>query len=210
MLIDLVCPHCQHQQQFQIYPTINVSNEPALKNLVFNFELFKDTCESCERIIPVSYATIYHDFDQKFLVVLDPTREKTLQEIDKELEEEFDELKDYQIRLVHNPDDLKEKIQLRDSHLDDRLIEIIKQYYVASAMEKNPDLVLNAVLFNKGLAHHEIVLITNQQQKLSAQLDQRILSHLETLYQKKIKELTRPGANRIDAQWVALVLEHKH
>ncbi|HHX52096.1 MAG TPA: hypothetical protein GX703_01100 [Erysipelothrix sp.] len=210
MLIDLTCPNCQHQQEFQIYPEINVSKEPALKNMVFNFQLFKDTCENCEKIIPVAYATIYHDFDQKFIVVLDPTRQKTLTEVNQELEKEFGELKGYTIRLVHNPDDLKEKIQLRDSHYDDRLVEIIKQYYVASALDKNPELKLNAVLFNRGLTHNEIVLITADQQKLSAELNEEILNHLSTLYKKKIAELTLEGANRIDGVWVSHVLETKH
>lgn len=210
MKIQLTCPHCQHEQEFQIYPEINVSNEPALKNMIFNFELFKDTCESCENIIPVSYATIYHDFDQKFIVVLDPTREKTLTEVNEELEKQFGSLDSYLIRLVHNPDDLKEKVQLRDAHYDDRLIEIIKQYYVASALDQNPDLKFTAVLFNRGLVNHEIVLITSDQQKLSAELNQEILNHLFTLYRKKIEELTYPGANRIDGQWVGHVLETKH
>lgn len=210
MKINLVCPHCQHEQDFLVYPEINVGNEPGLKNSVLNFELFKDECENCQHIIPVAYQTIYHDFEQKLIVVLDPTQEKSNQDVNELLEKEFGPLEGYTIRLVHNPDDLKEKIQLRDSHLDDRLIEIAKQYYVVNAIEQDPNLELISVLFNRGLEAHEIVLITKDQQKLKAELNLDIVGHMNTLYGKKILQYTSAGCNRIDANWAHQLLSDKH
>lgn len=210
MIIDLTCPYCQHQQRFEVYPQINVSNEPALKNMVMNFELFKDQCESCSNIIPLAYQTMYHDFDQKLLVFLDPTQQLSASEVDDMIEKEFGELSDYTIRLVSTPDELKEKIMLRDSHIDDRVLELMKQYYAVNALEKNPELEFVAVLFNRGLTEHEIVLVTKDHQKLKAQLNLEILDHLKKLYEKKINEMTKPGCNVINAQWAGHLLETKH
>ena len=210
MNIQIKCHHCQQVQDFEIYPEINVSKEPALKNMVLNFELFKDTCQNCHQIIPVSYGTIYHDFDQRFLVLLDPNHSKSLTEINKNLLTEYGELDNYMIRVVSNPDDLKEKILLRDAHLDDRLIEIVKQYYVASALEKNPKLELSTVLFSRGITTHEIVFITTDQQKFKADLNEEVMNHLKTLYRQKIEEFTQKGANRIDAHWVSVLFESRH
>lgn len=208
--LNITCPHCNHQQDFTLYDVINVSNEPALKNMVMSFELFKETCESCSNIIPVSYQTIYHDFDLKLIVVLDPTLEKSSQDVNELLEKEYGDLEGYQIRLVSNPDELKEKIQLRDAHLDDRVVEIVKQYYVATALERNPELKFMTVLFNRGLTEHEIVFITQDHQNFKAELDTTILEHLKTLYNKKINELTQKGCNIINAQWANLLLETQH
>lgn len=210
MNIELTCPHCSHQQEFEVYPQLNVSNEPGLKNMVLNFELFKDECESCQHIIPVAYQSVYHDFDQKLIIVIDPTQTQTPQEVDEMLQKEFGELDGYTIRLVHNPDELKEKILLRDSHLDDRVIEIVKQYYVYNAMEKDPSLKLIAVLFNRGLTEHEIVFVTESQQKFKAELNMSIVDHLGKLYQNKINELTSLRCNVIDSNWATQVLQVSH
>lgn len=210
MNIELTCPHCQHQQDFQLYREINVSNEPALKNSVLNFELFKSECEACHQIIPVAYQTIYHDFDLKLIVLLDPTAEQTLDEVNQLLEKEYGELKDYTIRLVHNPDQLKEKVLLRDARLDDRLIEIVKQYYAVSALEKDPNLEILTILFNRGLTEHEIVFVTKSQQKFKAVLDMEIVRHLSQLYKKKMDQFTKDGCNLINHTWAHQILQAKH
>lgn len=210
MIIDLTCPYCEHKQSFEVYPELNVSNEPALKNMVMSFELFKDQCESCTNIIPVSYQTMYHDFDQKLIVVLDPTYNLKAIEINEMLEKDLGDLEGYTVRIVNTPDELKEKILLSDAHLDDRAVELLKQYYAVSALEKNPELEFMAVLFNRGLVEHEIVFITKDQQKFKAEVNTTVPNNLAKIYEKKINELTQPGANMINAQWAGLVLESKH
>ena len=126
------------------------------------------------------------------------------------IKKEFGELDGYTIRLVSTPDELKEKIMLRDSHIDDRVLELMKQYYAVNALEKNPELEFVAVLFNRGLTEHEIVLVTKNHQKLKAELNLEILDNLKKLYEKKINEMTKPGCNIINAQWAGHLLETKH
>lgn len=205
-MIEIKCPSCGHSQNFEVHSNLDVSVEPTYKNMVLDFQLFKTHCESCERVIPVQYETLYHDFDQRLMIILDPSNERTDEEINQYLEAEYGPLENYTIRRVFNPDQLKEKVQARDAHIDDRLLEVTKVYYLLNASNQKLDNVAD-VLFNRGLTEHEIVFLLEEGKVLKTSLNLEIMGHLSQMFGDTIDSLTKPGCNTIDGNWAAEVLK---
>ncbi len=122
---NIVCPKCNEITQTEIYTSINAFNDPELREKALDESLFKWRCESCGHEARLTYPVLYNDMKNRFMVYLIPRIER-FQLADRELEEEFDNLKNINKRLVPDFNTFKEKVFIFESGLDDMAVEITK------------------------------------------------------------------------------------
>lgn len=151
----IACPKCGHEQSVELYESINVKDEPELKEKLLKNELNQVTCGGCGFGFRVDKQLVYSDVAHHFLVFWYPAEEgaydndegrflDALGEITKLLPED---VKAPSVHLVFNRTELIERIFLKEAGLDERIIEYIKYtMYVKNAKKLDP--AAKALLFN--------------------------------------------------------------
>lgn len=122
---NIACPKCNETTQTDIYTSINAFNDPELREKALDESLFKWRCESCGYEARLTYPVLYNDMKNRFMIYLIPRIER-FQLADRELEEEFDNLKNINKRLVPDFNSFKEKVFIFESGLDDMAVEVTK------------------------------------------------------------------------------------
>lgn len=136
----MTCPVCGKAGKTTLYSSVNVHDNPELKEKVSNGELFVRTCPECGHRSLLRYPVLYHDPDQKLIVWLTCDEETERQAILMFNSQES--LGDYTGRLVDDTGSLMEKVHIFEAGLDDLAIEMCK--YVIR-QEKGAELSLKFV-----------------------------------------------------------------
>lgn len=119
------CPKCNHDNEVKIFKTVNATTDPQFRETLLAGNLFSFCCESCGYEATLRYPMLYNDMKNRFMVYFIPEIERE-RITDESLEEEYGELGDVTRRIVGSFNELKEKIHIFESGLDDRAIEIAK------------------------------------------------------------------------------------
>ena len=109
-----ICSECGTSFESEVYQSINVQDEPELKQRVINGEIFMRRCPSCGKVQLAKYPLLYIDPSEHLLLCL----------TDQELS--VDGLEGYTARRVTTVGELIEKIKIFDAGLDDVIIELCK------------------------------------------------------------------------------------
>lgn len=133
--IKFKCPYCATDIESQYHSIINVTQNPDLKRDLFDGKIFLRDCPSCKKQIQIIYDFIYHDMEEKLLFIFSSS-DQDFKEIFADLIEDsktenFDFRSfyaGYQVRIVHDINDLFEKIYIFNDQLDDRVIELCKYF----------------------------------------------------------------------------------
>jgi hypothetical protein len=128
------CPQCGHQQNVELYDSINVAQQPALKTALFENRLNRIQCESCEASFRVDKPLLYHDPDRNILIHWMPdtavSREEILDEFDKSMEELRsalpEDIEPPRVRLVFTRTELVELVFIIEAGMEERVVEYIK------------------------------------------------------------------------------------
>jgi len=128
------CPQCGHEQNVELYDSINVSQQPELKNLLFENRLNRVECEDCDANFRIDKPLLYHDPDRNILIHWMPdnaiSRDEILDEFDKSMEELREALPDGmeppRVRLVFERVELVELIFIVEAGMEERVVEYIK------------------------------------------------------------------------------------
>lgn len=112
------CPACFEDSSFNIYSSIDASQNPELKESIFNREIFKFRCPNCGEEILVAYDCTYTDHQGKYIVALVSDTEQDSQSVVK--------VEGYTLRIVRSINEFVEKIALVEDKIDDKVIELYK------------------------------------------------------------------------------------
>ena len=112
--MNVTCGHCGNSSQVDVYPSVNVGEEPELKARVISGELFVHECPHCGSRELLRYDMLYHDPEERLLLCLS----------DKGIR--IDDMRDYTGRIVPDAGTLIEKIKIFDAGLDDVVMELCK------------------------------------------------------------------------------------
>jgi len=118
------CPHCGSFHTVKVYQSINVLDNPEIKEKVKNGSLFTWTCPMCGTTDLIRKAVLYHDPVEKqmyWMTLGDSALEEKLIQISLN-----DALDGYNLRIVNSVGELIEKVNIHDSGLDDMVIEMCK------------------------------------------------------------------------------------
>ncbi len=121
----IVCPICSNMSKAQIYTSVNVTVNRAMRDKVASGELFEWRCPECGHKAMLTYPVLYNDMKNRFMIYLIPKIDR-FQLCDNELEEKYSNLRNISKRIVPDFNSFKEKIFLFETGLDDMAVELTK------------------------------------------------------------------------------------
>lgn len=142
---SIACPCCGKETEARVYPVVNIKRDPQLREKVLDESLFRVTCPACGKPFRLITRCLYHDEEKNFMVYLIPGfHGKKLDTGD--LAETYPEFSAAACRVVSGLNQLKEKILLLESGVDDRAIEVAK-LAVSGIVAKKYDKRIQAAYF---------------------------------------------------------------
>jgi len=136
--ISARCTSGGEPHSVQTYGSINVAEDPSLKEKVKNGSLFVWECPHCGQLNLAKYTTLYHDPENKVMIWLLPTGEVLDPGTESGMESVAMELDDYTLRRVDDIGSLMEKVNIFDADLNDMVIEMCKYVTKMELCEKTP------------------------------------------------------------------------
>lgn len=124
------CTGCGERHPVKIYRSINIAQDPSLKEKVKDGSLFVWECPSCGRKNLAKYETLYHDPSASVMVWLVPGNDVPEAQMSAIINH-CKAMGDYTLRRVSDVGSLMEKVLIFDAGLEDTVIEMCK--YVTKA-----------------------------------------------------------------------------
>ena len=126
----ITCPKCGTSGDFTAWDSINVDLMPEMKEKVMSGEIFRWTCPHCGETFTVPYPILYHDMSKQIMVYHllqrgNPSDMKAVNILGKN-----GLMANYTLRCAYSIDDFREKIAQLESGLDDRVLEMLKYYFL--------------------------------------------------------------------------------
>lgn len=122
------CPKCHHSTEWAVWPMIDVSTDPNLRDKILDGSLFAWKCNNCGEQIGVLNDLIYKDPHNQFAIMLQRNANKdVLVTPEMELSEAYTSL-----RVVNSFLNLCERIICFENGLDDRALELYKVLLLSS------------------------------------------------------------------------------
>jgi DNA-directed RNA polymerase subunit RPC12/RpoP len=143
---NIRCPQCSHAQNVELYDSIDVAQQPELKQALFENRLNRVACEDCGASFRIDKPLLYHDSDRNILIHWMPdnavSRDEILDEFDRSMEELRDALPEGmappRVWLVFERVELVELIFMVEAGMDERVVEYIKYTVHTQNMKRLP------------------------------------------------------------------------
>lgn len=119
------CSRCGQQHKVTVYRSINISENPELKDKVRDGSLFLWECPHCGQVNLAKYETLYHDPAAKLMVWLVPSGEISETQM-QAITMHTKAMGGYTLRRVNDMGSLMEKVLIMDAGLDDVVLEMCK------------------------------------------------------------------------------------
>lgn len=138
------CPSCGAYEELNVFSGMNLKDNPEFKEMVLSETIFDWECDKCGYFAEMSYPTVYHDPSKGYILAL--YRTSTKGEDIVVPQNLFPLIK----RRVKNLSELKEKILILDSELNDFAVEVTKFVFMPSVKKsignENVNLYFSKVL----------------------------------------------------------------
>ena len=199
---ELACPQCGHKHMLRKYKRINVTEKAGLKEDILKNRLFVFRCEKCNYLAPLTYECHYTDSKRKLNIYMAPEVTEETEQTLRDLNEKVEGTK----RLVDNINDLKEKIMIRENHMDDRVVELVKIMVINQIKKEMKDDTLMNILFD----YHEgemFFLVFFEKKgvgKIPFSLDH--YRQIERQYRMGILDHSRDDFMKVDLAWAGNVM----
>ncbi len=118
ILVEIVCPKCNHHTHIKSHTWIQPELEPKEKERILHETMFTYTCPHCDEPITFIHNFLYHDPSRRFLIYMNSDRR-----VSDDLEAQFPT---YTRITVSDPKQLKEAISLQEDGFDHDIMKQIK------------------------------------------------------------------------------------
>ena len=122
---EVACPNCSEITNAHMYISINATNDPQFREELLSENLLKWKCENCGYEGRFTYPLLYNDMKRRFMIYLIPQIDRFQLE-DRELEDDYRNLKGITKRITPDFNSFKEKVFIFESGLDDMAVELTK------------------------------------------------------------------------------------
>ena len=133
--VTYVCGKCTHKNRAEKFDSINAQTSAELKEKLIKGTLFDVQCEKCGETFRLEYSCFFYDAEKKYKVYLRKEDGQTNPF-------GYNNNKEFTYRIVETYDQLREKVLILDSGLNDKAIEVAKQYVRIQYNEIKPDTVI--------------------------------------------------------------------
>lgn len=121
------CSRCRQEQPFTVWSSVNVTEDPKLKDQLLTHELTTFRCSRCGHEAHVAFDLLYHDMDKRLAIWLKYPDDTGRFGVDPLARDLFAAITDeYTCRRVPSFQELLEKILVFDSGLNDYAVELAK------------------------------------------------------------------------------------
>ena len=117
---DIACPNCGEAHPLNIYTSINIADNPELKERVLDESIFDYQCEDCGYMAEITYPLVYHDPKAGYMILL-LNQGQEFEGVDVP-----SALDNVVKRRVESLAELKEKILIFDAGCSDVAVELVK------------------------------------------------------------------------------------
>lgn len=146
--VTVTCPKCGAEGDFVIWRSLNTQLDPDMKAKVLSGEIFRFRCPKCGEESSVVYPMLYHQMEDQIMIHL-VTSDEDVEDAAKA----FDDIAngtmmpgidmseaDYTFRMVGTQNQLREKIYIFDSDMDDRAVEMYKLCLKSNMLVNQPEI----------------------------------------------------------------------
>lgn len=130
---SVTCPHCGEEFVRDAVASIQIDQQPEMREKVQDFSCFRWKCPNCEVVSLVLAPCLYHDVEGAFMVWLCPDGNNPIAQ-------HVGQLQDYTLRYVDDLNTFREKISILETGLDDCAVEIMK-YLLFMQLKSDLDVV---------------------------------------------------------------------
>lgn len=209
------CSKCGEKQVIRIYRSINVSEDPQLKEKVRNGSLFLWECPHCGQVNLAKYETLYHDPAARLMVWLLPEGDISETQM-KAITMHTKAMGGYTLRRVTDMGSLMEKVLIHDAGLDDVVLEmckyVTKMEMISKITGKDNQEALMKAKFNfyriEGEADERMItLMFPQDGKMSGvNIGWNVYQDCEGILSRNPHIRPGEGFVNVDADWLATML----
>ena len=205
-VIEFECPNCHKAGQFETAVYIDAS-DPMMKEKILDQSVFTYVCPQCQSNVLIFSPCLVYDEEKKLIVEMqeegkeeDPfTVYVQYRKITDPLK--MKEIKDHwTMRIVHDPNELMEKVLIREEGLDDREVEIVKLFLSARLLEQKPDWNVQKLFFSVNDEGWELAVITDEGFAGSVALSEEMLERVRSEILPLIDE-EKMNEQIIDQAW---------
>lgn len=126
--IDIDCPECGVESTYDIYNSVNVTLDPALKSKILDGLLFDMICPKCAQHFGIDSDLLYHDMGKRLCVWLKIPDDSGIPVLEPGTDGLAQLIGDYTTRVVTSHNELVERIRLIEDGHDDVTVEIVKLF----------------------------------------------------------------------------------
>ena len=130
------CCKCGQQHKIIVYRSINISDNPELKDKVKDGSLFLWECPHCGQVNLAKYETLYHDPASKVMFWLIPSGEISESQM-QAITIHTKAMGGYTLRRVNDMGSLMEKVLIAEAGLDDVVLEMCKYVTKLEMVQKS-------------------------------------------------------------------------
>ena len=209
------CSKCGEKQVIRIYRSINVSEDPQLKEKVRNGSLFLWECPHCGQVNLAKYETLYHDPAARLMVWLLPEGDLSETQM-KAITMHTKAMGGYTLRRVTDMGSLMEKVLIHDAGLDDVVLEmckyVTKMEMISKITGKDNQEALMKAKFNfyriEGEADERMITLMFPQdgQMSGVNIGWNVYQDCEGILSRNPHIRPGEGFVNVDADWLATML----
>ena len=206
------CTKCGQQQKVTVYRSINISENPEVKDKVKDGSLFLWECPHCGQVNLARYETLYHDPAAKLMVWLIPEGEISETQM-QAITMHTKAMGGYTLRPVNDMGSLMEKVLITDAGLDDVVIEMVK--YVTKLemvqkivdQDKKEEFLAGKFHFYRAEGEGDERLLTfmypQDGQMMGVNVGMNVYQDCSGILERNPQIRPTDGFSRIDAEWLA-------
>ena len=202
------CPGCGKKSDVTVWQSLNGNLNSEAKEKLLNGNLFTFICPDCGYRAELDYQILYHDMKNHAMIyyVAEENVEECISMFNTSFGMESAENinQSYVKRIVTSKNSLREKAIIFDCGLDDRVIELIKIFYLSKVKDILPGLTFNEVYFMPANDGYQLHLLGEET---------RIISFTREFYDGILKDFGKlfesDNSLIIDSNWVFKLLTGK-
>ena len=209
------CSKCGQQHKVTVYRSINIADNPELKDKVKDGSLFLWECPHCKQVNLAKYETLYHDPSAKLMVWLIPSGEVSETQM-QAITMHTKAMGGYTLRRVNDMGSLMEKVLINDAGLNDVVLEmckyITKQEMLQKSVgqDKKEGFLASTFHFYKSEGEGDARILTFMYgmdgQMLGVNIGWNVYQDCSAILERNPQIKPADGFARIDADWLLSVL----
>ena len=209
------CSKCGQQNKVVIYKSINIADNPELKDRVKDGNLFLWECPHCGQVNLAKYETLYHDPAAKLMVWLIPAGEVSETQM-QAITMHTKAMGGYTLRRVNDMGSLMEKVLIRDAQLDDVVLEMCKyitkleMVQTTVGQEQKDEFMASTFHFYKSEGEDESRILTFMYgmggQMQGVNIGWNVYQDCEAILARNPQIKPADGFAKIDAEWLASIM----